>query len=98
MNPRQFFSNPQRTLQMLMNSGNPMYTMQNMVQMTGNPKMMQAFNQAKNMVENNPIEDLPQVAQNFANSNNINYDQFAQTTQQWGMPPMPVKTKVEKQE
>lgn len=86
MNSQQFFNSPQQLIQMLMNSGNPINMMQNMIQMSGNPKMMQAFNQAKNIVENNPIEDMPQVAQNLANTNNINYNQFAQEAKKWGMP------------
>ena len=86
INPQQFFSSPQNMIQTLKNSGNPIGFMENMLKMTGNPNMIQAFNQAKNMVKNNSRESMPQVAQNVAKTNNLNYNEFAQTAQQWGMP------------
>lgn len=86
INPQQFFSSPQNMIQTLRNSSNPIEVMENMLKMTGNPNMIQAFNQAKNMVKNNPIESMPQVAQNVAKANNLNYNEFAQIAQQWGMP------------
>lgn len=95
MNPRQFFGNPQVMMQTLMNSGNPVNMLEQMAQQSGDPKIVQFVNQAKNMANNNNINDMPNVAQNFANSINANFNDVVNTVRQWGLPPMPINAKQE---